>query len=142
MQQRFRHIMVPVDFTEKNLLARDIAFDLAVTSRARLTLLHVVEQLDVESDEELEQFYLRLEERARSELDHMSQRFLEAGLAVDCKIRFVRRLQEILSDAAERQIDLIVMSSHQPDLDHPRQTWATLSYQVAVLCSCPVLLAK
>ena len=28
------------------------------------------------------------------------------------------------------------------DLAKPLQTWATLSYQVSVLCPCPVLLVK
>ncbi len=142
MQQRFQHILIPVDFTEKNLLALDIAFDLAVSSRSRLTLLHVVEKLDVETDAELEHFYRRLRVRAESELERMSQRFAEAGLQVDRKIRFGRRLAEVLADVVERHIDLIVMSSHQPDLDQPHQTWATLSYQVSVLCPCPVLLVK
>ena len=38
--------------------------------------------------------------------------------------------------------DLVVMSSHKPDLSKPLQTWATLSCQVSVLCPCPVLLVK
>src|SRR5262245_51492269 len=137
MLSRFGHILVPVDFTEKNLPALDIAFELAVANHARVTLLHVVETMDIESDAELEQFYDRLEARADAELERLSQRFQGAKLAVDRKVRFGKRLNEIVRDSVDRQADLIVTSSHKPNLEKPGQTWATLSYQVSVLCLCP-----
>jgi len=142
MLPRFQHILVPVDFTEKNLAALDVAFEMAVANHARVTLLHVVETMDVETDAELEQFYATLQSRADSELERMAQRFVAAKIAVDRKIRFGKRLHEIVGDSADRKADLIVMSSHKPDLQNPTQTWATLSYQVSVLCPCPVLLVK
>jgi universal stress protein A len=142
MLPRFQHLLVPVDFTEKNLAAIDIAFDLAVANHARVTLLHVIETVEVEPDAELEQFYARLQARADSELERLAQRFLAANIAVDRKIRFGKRLHEIVRDSVDRKADLIVMSSHKPDLQKPAQTWATLSYQVSVLCLCPVLLVK
>lgn len=142
MIQRFQHILIPVDFTEKNLPALEISVDLALANRARVTLLHVIETNDVEPDAEMEQFYARLESRADSELERLSQPFVAAGLAIDRKIRFGKRLPEIVTDAVERKVDLLVMSSHKPDLEKPMQTWATLSYQVSVICPCPVLLVK
>ncbi len=142
MIPRFQHILIPLDFTEKNLEALNIAFDLAVVNRARVTLLHVVEQISGEADEELAAFYSRLRVRAETELESRSQRFDQVGIVVDCKIRIGRRLHEIVTDSIDRAADLIVMSSHKPDLDRPLQTWATLSYQVSVLCQCPVLLVK
>jgi universal stress protein A len=142
MISRFQHILIPVDFTDKNLPALDIAVDLAVVNHARVTLLHVIETIDAEPDAEMEQFYAQLQTRADSELEQLSQRFLAAGLAIDRKIRFGKPLQEIVSDSQERNIDLIVMNSHKPDLRNPMQTWATLSYQVSVVCPCPVLLVK
>jgi universal stress protein A len=142
MLPRFQHILVPVDFTEKNLAALDVAFELAVANHARVTLLHVIETMAVETDAELEQFYATLQTRADSELEAMAQRFVEAKIATDRKIRFGQRLNEIVGDSADRKADLIVMSSHKPDLQKPMQTWATLSYQVSVLCPCPVLLVK
>jgi len=142
MLPRFQHILVPVDFTEKNLAALDVAFELAVANHARVTLLHVIETMDVDTDAELEQFYVTLQTRADSELEGMAQRFVAANIAVDRKIRFGKRLNEIVHDSVERLVDLIVMCSHKPDLQNPTQTWATLSYQVSVLCPCPVLLVK
>src|SRR5436190_3205412 len=126
MLPRFQHILVPVDFTEKNLTALDLVFDLAVASRARVTLLHVIETIDVELDSELEQFYAKLQARADSELERLSQRFVAAGLAVDRKTRYGKRLLEIVNDIVERKADRAVMSSHKPDLAKPLQPWATL----------------
>jgi len=142
MLPRFKNILVPVDFTEKNLPALDIAFELAVANRAHVTLLHVIETIDVDSDDELEKFYDRLEQRADSELERLSQRFLDAGLAGDRKVRFGKRLMEIVQCCTDHKADLVVLSSHKPDLQHPQQTWATVSYLVSVLCPCPVLLVK
>jgi hypothetical protein len=39
-------------------------------------------------------------------------------------------------------VDLVVMSSHVIDAEEPHKSWATLSYQVATFCPCPVLLVK
>lgn len=142
MKPRFAHILVPVDFTEKNLPALEIAQDLAVANHTRVTLLHVIETLDCDTDDETERFYSRLRVRADSELERLSQLFTAAGLEVDRKIRLGKRLREIVADSIERQVDLIVMSSHKPDLHEPTKTWATLSYQVSILCTCPVLLVK
>jgi len=142
MLPRFKNILVPVDFTEKNLAALEVAFELAVANRARVTLLHGSETLEGESDAEVEQFYDRLEKRAGSELERMSQRFVAAAVACDRKTRFGKRLTEIVQSCVEHGNDLVIMSSHKPDLQKPHQTWATLSYQVSVLCPCAVLLVK
>lgn len=142
MKPRFAHILVPVDFTEKNLSALEIAKELAVVGQTRVTLLHVIETLDCEMDDEIAQFYSRLQVRADSELERLSQFLSAAGLEVDRKIRLGKRLREIVADSIERQVDLIVMSSHKPNLREPMKTWATLSYQVSNLCTCPVLLVK
>ena len=142
MIPRFRHILVPLDFTEKNLVALNIAFEMAVKEHTRITMLHVVEEIGGDEDEELIEFYDRLRHRAESELETLAQRFDEAGLLVDRKVRIGKRLKEIVADSIERSVDLIVMSSHRPDLTKPSVTWATLSYQVSALCPCPVLLVK
>ena len=142
MIPRFQHIQVPLDFTEKNLAALNIAFDLAVVNHAVTTLLHVVEEIQGDQDSDIQQLYDRFRNRAESELETLSQRFDEAGLIVERKVRIGKRLTEIVLDSVERNVDLIVMSSHKPDLANPLETWNTLSYQVSVLCSCPVLLVK
>lgn len=142
MLPRFQHILVPVDFTLKNRQALDIAFDIAGQNAAKVTLLHVIEKIDHVADEEVRAFYEQLDGHAQSELESMTQRFFEAGIEVDRKIRFGKRAEEIVRDSSEREIDLIVMNSHPLDPEAPIHSMGTLSYQVSLFCRCPVLLVK
>jgi nucleotide-binding universal stress UspA family protein len=142
MLQRFQHILVPLDFTPKNQVALDIAFELASQNRSSVTLFHAIETIENLPQDELQSFYSRITSRAESELETRSQRFTAAGIRVDTKIRYGKRLAEIIRDARERKVDLIVMSSHKFDPLAPAASLGTLSYQVSVLCDCPVLLVK
>ncbi|MCY2968156.1 MAG: universal stress protein [Planctomycetota bacterium] len=141
MLPRFQHLLVPLDFTEKNTSALEVAFEIAVHNRARVTLLHVVEPIPA-VDAELRKFVDQLAVRADSELEVRAQRFSQAGIAVETKVHVGPRLREIVQASLDRAADLIVMSSHAVDPSRPVQSWNTLSYQVSVLCSCPILLVK
>ncbi len=145
MLPRFHHILVPIDSTAKNNAAMDIAFELAVQNRATTSLLHVVQAIDSggdSPDEETTSFYDHIRERAESELERISQRFLDADIRCEVKVRIGDRLQEIVEFANHHRVDLIVMSSHRIDPNHLPETWATLSYKVSVVCECPILLVK
>jgi nucleotide-binding universal stress UspA family protein len=107
-----------------------------------VTLLHVIEQIDLPGDDEVEEFTDQLRQRADRELELRGQRFAEANVAIDWKIRLGKRGQEIAGYETEHDIDLIVLSSHLVDPDDPARSLATLSYQVALLSQCPVLLVK
>jgi nucleotide-binding universal stress UspA family protein len=56
----FQHILVPVDLSDKNARMLRIALMLAERSGARVTLLHVVQQVTLVPPEELKGFYRRL----------------------------------------------------------------------------------
>jgi nucleotide-binding universal stress UspA family protein len=142
MATAFQNIVVPLDFTAKNEAALDIALMLAQQGRGRVALLHVIEVIDHLSEEELSSFYERLTARARRELESRSQRFRDAGVSVECDIRRGKRVTEIVDDASERKADLVVVSSHKVDPSAPLKSLGTLSYQVSILCACPVLLVK
>ncbi|MFG0332577.1 MAG: universal stress protein [Maioricimonas sp. JB049] len=143
MLPRFRHILIPVDFTEKNRAALEIAFEMSAHNRARVTLLHVIETLDaIEDDDDVQDLYDRLADRASSELESLVQRFSDSGQEAEYKVRYGKRVLEIVNYAADRDVDLVVMSSHPIDRQHPVQSIATVSYQVSLLCECPVLLVK
>ena len=142
MSSLFTHILVPVDFTEKNRAALDVTFQLASRIRSRITLLHVIEKVEYADDEETHRFYQMLEEKANNELAGMARRFLDEKLTVDRQIVFGRRRSEIVRASLEHNVDLVLLSSHKIDLDEPPKDWGTLSYQVSVLCQCPVLLVK
>ena len=145
MLPRFHHILVPLSLTTKNKTAVDIAFDLAVHNKAAISLLHVVQSIESDSDspdKETQDFYEHMRRRAESELESVSRRFLEADIQCEFKVRVGDRLGEIVKFASEHRVDLIVMSSHPVDPDRLAETWGTLSYKVSVICECPILLMK
>jgi nucleotide-binding universal stress UspA family protein len=142
MLSRFRHILIPLDFSEKTQAALDVAFELAVTNEARVTLLHVIETIDLPNDPEVKQFVQHLRQRADRELEFRAQRFSDAKLPIEWKIRVGKRAREIVAYESEHDIDLIVLNSHPLDPHDPGGSMATLSYQVALLSRCPVLLVK
>ena len=145
MLPRFHHILVPVDAAAKNSAAVDIAFELAVENKARVSLLHVIQAIDTGDeppDRETCEFYERLQRRAESDMERISQRFLDGRIDVDVKIRIGDRLRDIVAFAGEHAVDLIIMSSHRIDPNNLAETWGTLSYKVSVVCECPILLVK
>lgn len=137
----FDHILVPVDFTDKNAKALDVAIDMAKLYHSRLTLLHVIETLEYE-DTELKPFYESLESTAWSKLKPMAEQCTKANIEVIQDVVFGRRAVCIVDYASEKQADLLILNSHRISSDHPPQNLLTLSYQVSIMCQCPVLLVK
>ncbi|MBX3439249.1 MAG: universal stress protein [Planctomycetaceae bacterium] len=143
MLPRFHHILVPLDFSQKNLAALDIAFEIAEVNSARVTLLHVIERLEeAAEDQESEVFYARLQQRADAELESRWQRFADAKITAEYRVRFGKRAPEIVHFVRERDVDLIVLSSHPVDEIQPLKSLASVSYQVSLFAPCPVLLVK
>lgn len=138
----FERILVPVDLTEKNEVAIDTVVRLAAHNPTTVTLLHVIETLALPF-EELAQFYKELELRASQALTQLSVRLVKAGISpVDRVVLYGPRAEKAVQYAEENSIDLIVLNSHTIDQDNPGLGWATLSYKMAILAQCPVLLVK
>jgi nucleotide-binding universal stress UspA family protein len=142
----FRKILVPVDFTDKNEPALAAALQTAShrdsEERGEVELLHVVETIEHIGFEEMADFYRGLETRATAKLFAMEERFKDAEIRVHHAIRFGRRAETILHYADEVGADLIVLSSHKVDRDHPALGWGTISYRIAIVARSPVLLVK
>ncbi|MEN8143432.1 MAG: universal stress protein [Gemmatimonadota bacterium] len=137
----FKHILVPVDLTNKNAQAISAARELAQQSAGRLTVLHVIELLDAPF-EEFRDFYERLELESAEEMDRMTAPLREADVPFRQKIVYGKRAEMVVETAERDEADLIVLHSHKVDLDNPGSGWATLSYKVAILAQCPILLMK
>jgi len=138
----FEHILVPVDFTPKNKRALDIALKIALCSKSRVSLLHVVEIIADTTFEEYKDFYAGLEKRAQKKMSGLITFCENQGVLVADRITFGNRVQEILNYAAETEADLIVMSSHKLQIGEQPHDWGTISYKVGILSQCPVLLVK
>ena len=136
----FRHVLVPVDFTDKNAAAVDLAASLA-DDGGDVTLMHVVQVVPGIDLSEEREFYERLESSASDKLAGLGQRLQERGTDWKASLVFGSRVGEILRAAAE-DIDLIVVSSHKVDIDRPGAGAGTMSYQLAVAAPCHVLLVK
>ena len=61
---------------------------------------------------------------------------------INITIAFGNRTQEILKHADRRETGLIIMNSHVVDPERPAESWGTISYKVALLSQCPVMLVK
>ena len=138
----FQRILVPVDLTEKSLKAVDMAYELAAQTGAEVVLLHVIQTIEHVEFEELKPFYDRLESSARKGLQEFAERFAANKLRVDQAIVYGQRTKEIIDFTIQNRIDLVVMASHRIDPDRPGHDWSSISYAVAVLSPCPVLLLK
>lgn len=75
-------------------------------------------------------------------LEKASQPLRDAGLTVDLHIRYGKRVPEIVKFADESSADLVVISSHRIDPEDPSRTWMTISHQLAILVTKPVLIVK
>jgi nucleotide-binding universal stress UspA family protein len=138
----FQRILVPVDLTEKSLSAVDLAYEFAAKSGAEVTLLHVIETIDHVQFDELKPFYERLEKSARKGLVEFSEKFESNQLRIDHALVYGHRTPEIVDHAIGNNVDLIIMASHRIDPDRPGHDWSSISYAVAILAPCPVLLVK
>ena len=136
----FQRILVPVDFTKKNLRAVRLASKLGAPRRAQVTLLHVIERVDFGDPAAYAAFYRKLEVSARQKMKGLLA--AATGVSAKAEIQYGRRVDEILRTITEQKIDLVVMSSHRLALRHPGENWGTISYKVGILSRCPVLLVK
>lgn len=137
----FRHVLVPVDFTDKSHAAVDVAARLVDADGGRMTLIHVVQTvpgLDLASDPA---FYRRLEKTASEKMERLGRALRDVDTAWEASIVVGNRLDEIIA-ATEPDVDLVVVSSHPVDFSSPETGAGTMSYRIALASPCPVLLLK
>ncbi|HVR10981.1 MAG TPA: universal stress protein [Thermoanaerobaculia bacterium] len=138
----FSRLLVPLDFTDENEAAIKIALETAGRDGAEVTLLHVIEIIEHMGFDEMSDFYRKLEARAAAKLSVIADRLAAAGVRARYEIVFGHRAECILKQARDLRTDLIVLSSHRVDREHPALGFGTMSYQIAIVARCPVLLVK
>jgi nucleotide-binding universal stress UspA family protein len=135
----FKRILVPVDLSEKSSGAVDAACRLAAVTQGEVTLLHVIETIEHLDFDEMRSFYEKLEKKAEAGLRRLADPAPHKGVSMQTETVYGKRARSIIEFAAKRKMDLIVLNSH------PIQTGAgfpSISYEVGILASCPVLLLK
>jgi nucleotide-binding universal stress UspA family protein len=138
----FQRILVPVDLTDRHGPALEIAARVAKESAGEVVMLHVIELVQGIPREEDPPFYRRLESKAKEYVDKLVDSLRSKKVKARSEILFGNRVVEITSFARELGTDLIVLASHRFDPARPTAGWGSLSHQVGVLASCPVLLVK
>lgn len=139
----FQKILVPVDFTDKNDAALKSATEIAGHGDgSEITLLHVVETIEHIDFKEMSDFYRGLENRATAKLFALGEKLKEQGVRARHEVLFGKRAETIVRYAEEHAVDLMILSSHQVDRDHPALGFGTISYRIAIVARCPVLLVK
>ncbi|HRQ41242.1 MAG TPA: universal stress protein [Chloroflexota bacterium] len=137
----YQHILVPVDFSERNPQALMVALEMARMGNGRVSLLHVIKLISG-ALEDFQDFYEKLEAEAHAKMTTLIASQPDVEIALTSHIIVGHRVEEILRFAAGQDVDLIVMSSHKIDLQHPDEGWGTISHKVSILAQCPVLLVK
>lgn len=138
----FEHILIPLDFTEKNDPAIETAERMASAGRARVSLLHVIEAIAGVESQEMTEFFEMLDSRARMALARLQTDLTNREVEAEYAIALGRRPEEIVRYAEENGVDLIIMSSRRLDPASPMHPWPTISHRVAVFSPCPVLLVR
>jgi nucleotide-binding universal stress UspA family protein len=135
----FKRILVPVDLSERSAGAVDVACRLATGNHAEVILLHVIETIEHLEFDELRSFYDKLEQNATVGLRRLADQSPHKGVSVQTETVYGKRARCIIEFAAKRRVDLIVLNSHRVQ---PNGGFPSISYEVGVLASCPVLLLK
>jgi nucleotide-binding universal stress UspA family protein len=138
----FKHILVPIDLSDRNERTLRTVLALATQSRARVTLLHVVHHVANIPLGEMRVFYQRLVLTSKRRLGQAAKPFGAAGLRVRSEVLIGEPARQIVRVAAARKVDLVVMGSHKVDPARRDRGWGTTSYQVGIFCQCPILLVK
>jgi nucleotide-binding universal stress UspA family protein len=141
-----KKILVPTDFSESARYALNYAVDLNRELKARLYLLHVLQDFTEFSEYNLSpsilpQLYLEFEENAAKRLEDMMADMVPSEISCGTYILHGVPFYEIIQFAKKENIDLIVIGSHgRTGLKHV--LFGHTAEKVVKKASCPVLTVR
>jgi universal stress protein A len=142
---QIKTILCPIDFSEISANALEYAVFLASHHHAELLILHVVEQLHefehyqvlVLTPQELAE---KMEEQAYEELNRLTEQ-IKKTIKVETVVRQGKPFVEIIKEAREKDMDLIVMASHgRTGVSH--MLMGSVAEKVVRKAHCPVLIVR
>jgi|GEM_PF-205871 len=139
-----RKILVPTDFSEDSDLAFRMALSIAVNYQARIFLLHVISKQDLADycldqnivDRVLNESIVFSNEKLQEVIGKNQQ---SGNIKVIPDVRKGQPYEEILKEASERKIDLIVIASHGKT-GLQKYFIGSVTEKVMKEAKCPVLL--
>jgi nucleotide-binding universal stress UspA family protein len=144
---RFKHILVPTDFSPAAKQALDYAISLALEHEAQLILLHVIEDISFNAPFTLTSYPVTLkyhegmEQSVKEALRRTIDPQLRRQMAVEDLLVRGKPFVEIVRVARDKDVDLMVLSTHS----HPGPKHSHLgptADHVIRLSPCPVLLVR
>jgi universal stress protein A len=112
----YRHVMLAVDFSDEALQVGTRARDIARCNGSRLSLIHVVEQVNISAGYELMPILPELPDDAmlREAVDALNRLAakLDVKDAQKWTVKAVSTREGIVQAAKEHDVDLIVVGSH------------------------------
>ena len=111
----WRRILVPIDFSKASLRALDVAVPLGRDHDARLILLSVIEPSAYAAGMEGMVITVpdtTLVKDAKAMLSHIAKKFIPATTSVTCLVSRGRAFDVITRVAKQKQVDLIVLTTH------------------------------
>jgi universal stress protein A len=142
---QIKTILCPIDFSAISANALEYAVFLASHHHAELLILHVVEQLHefehyqvlVLTPQELAE---KMEEQAYEELNRLTEQ-IKKTVKVKTVVRQGKPFVEIIKEAREKDMDLIVMASHgRTGVSH--MLMGSVAEKVVRKAHCPVLIVR
>ena len=141
-----RKILVPTDFSEDSNLAFRTALSIAVKYQARIFLLHVIGEQSLADycldqsivDRVLNESIVFSNEKLQEVIDKNQQ---GGNIKVIPDVRKGQPHEEILKEASERKIDLIVIASHGKT-GLQKYFIGSVTEKVMKEAKCPVLLIR
>jgi universal stress protein A len=142
---QIKTILCPIDFSEVSANAMEYAVFLASHHHAELLLLHVVEYL-----QEFEHYQIlvftpqelakEMEKQAYEQLKKLTEQ-IKKNIKVKTIVRQGKAFMEIIREAKEKDMDLIVMGSHgRTGISH--MLMGSVAEKVVRKAGCPVLIVR
>jgi len=139
-------ILFPTDFSDFSLYALDYAVSFARQYGAKLVLMHVVDVFL--SDPAYFAPYVPdrrmfgdFEKKSRERLDEIVKTKVPDGIPVEIVVKQGRPFVEIVREAREREVDLVVIATHgRTGLSHAM--FGSTAEKVVRKAPCPVLSIK
>jgi len=141
---RIKNILFPTDFSESSTYALRYALSFAKDYRAKLYVLHVVEEVaysvpfDMLQAPPLAEFLADLEEQAKKALEKVVPESMRGEIEYELLLRKGVPFYEIIKTAAELGVDLVVCGTHgRTGFKH--MLFGSVAEKVIRKAPCPVL---
>ncbi len=141
-----RHILVPIDFSGYSKNALRYAVPMAEQYGATLHLVYVIEPTIYPADLGFGQVVMpgveeELREKSKAQLENLIVEEIGSRVNAEAVVRTGKPHQEILREAQEKDIDLIIVATHG-HTGVEQMLFGSTAMRIVRLAKCPVLTVR